>query len=95
MTRSDEQPMVDDVTLSAIEAHVYEAIATLEFLGYPVTISDIVTATNLDEDTALKMLPALIERRLLRAEKRDGEPVYVPAHRGWSAAPERAANPKR
>jgi len=95
VTASDNQPITDDVTLSDVEALVYEAIATLEFFGHQVGLSDISGATNLDEETVLRAVRELDERDLLRAEKHGGEAVYVPAHRGWSAAPEQAANPKR
>jgi hypothetical protein len=37
----------------------------------------------------------LIERGALRVERRGGASVYVPSHRGWSAAPEQAYNPNR
>lgn len=95
MAASNDQPIIDDVTLGGIDPHLYEAIATLEFLGRQVRFSDIVSATGLDEDTAFRAMRQMVQRGLLRAEEQDGEPVYLPAHRGWSAAPERAANPSR
>jgi hypothetical protein len=95
---TDDQPMVDRVTLRAAEAEVYEAIATLEFIGHQVTATDIVTASQLDEDTVDRVLAELIRRGMLRAGKpgqHGAASVYEPAYRGWSAAPERAAKPNR
>jgi predicted transcriptional regulator len=95
MAAKNEQPLPDQVMLSAAEAEVYEAIATLEFIGHQVTAETLVAATDLDEDTVIWALRSLSERGALRSERRDGAPVYVPSHRGWSAAPEQAANPSR
>ena len=95
MAADDEQPITDQVTLSDIDAQVYEAIATLEFIGYQVKAQDIVTASDLEEDTVRQALHALTERGVLVTRKRGSEDVYAPAHRGWSAAPERATNPNR
>lgn len=95
MAANDEQPITDRVTLSDVDAQVYEAIATLEFIGYQVKARDIVTASDLDQDTVLAALHALTQRGVLVTTKRGSEDVYAPAHRGWSAAPEKAANPNR
>lgn len=95
MAANDDQPMADRVTLSDVDAQVYEAIATLEFIGYQVKASDIATASDLDEPTVLRTLQALTKRGVLVSKKRGSEDVYAPAHRGWSAAPEQAANPNR
>ena len=95
MAADDEQPITDRVTLGEVDAQVYEAIATLEFIGYQVKAKDIVTASDLDEDSVLRALRALTQRGVLVTKKRGAEDVYAPAHRGWSAAPEQAANPNR
>lgn len=95
MATKDDQPMTDQVTLSDVDAQVYEAIATLEFIGYQVKAKDIVTASDLEEDTVHQALRALTQRGVLVTRKRGSEDVYAPAHRGWSAAPDQAANPNR
>lgn len=95
MAANGDQPITDRVTLSDVDAQVYEAIATLEFIGYQVKTKDIVTASDLDETTVRQALRALTQRGVLVTKKRGSEDVYAPAHRGWSAAPEQAANPKR
>ncbi len=95
MAAKDVQPVPDQVTLGPMEAEVYEAIATLEFIGHQVTADAVVTASDLDADTVLTAMRSLIQRGMLRAERQDGALVYVPAHRGWSAAPEQGPNPSR
>jgi len=91
----DDQPITDQVTLGDVDAQVYEAIATLEFIGYQVKAKDIVTASDLDENTVRRALSALTQRGVLVSRKRGSDLVYAPAHRGWSAAPEQASNPQR
>ena len=95
MRANDGRPITDTVTLSDVDAQVYEAIATLEFIGYQVKAKDIVTASDLDEDTVHRTLHSLTHRGVLVTRKQGSEDVYAPAHRGWSAAPEQAANPNR
>jgi DNA-binding GntR family transcriptional regulator len=95
MAAKDEQPLPDQVMLSAVEAEVYEAIATLEFIGHQVTAETLITASDLDEDSVLAALRSLAERGVVRSERRGGALVYIPSHRGWSAAPEQATNPSR
>lgn len=92
---ASEQPFTDQVSLIDKEADVYEAIATLEYLGRPVKASDIVSATRLDEAIVRQALASLTERGILvetpEAEERD----YEPAYRGWSAVPEQSAGARR
>lgn len=95
MATNDDLPITDQVTLSDVDAQVYEAIATLEFMGYQVKAKDIVAASDLDEDTVHRALGALTQRGVLVTIERGSEHVYAPAYRGWSAAPEQAANPHR
>jgi hypothetical protein len=95
MAANDDQPVRDQVMLSAVEADVYEAIATLEFIGYQVTAEAVARASDLDEEAVLSALRTLIERGALLVERRGAARVYVPSHRGWSAAPEQASNPNR
>lgn len=90
-----DQPATDQVTLGEVDAQVYEAIATLEFIGYQVRAKDIVTASDLDEESVRRALSALTQRGVLVCRKRGSQVVYAPAHRGWSAAPEQGPNPRR
>jgi hypothetical protein len=77
------------------EADVYEAIATLEFLGRHVGAADIVSATRLDDSHVRESLDALTKRDVLVEHEEGGHEVYEPAYRGWSAAPEQAAGSQR
>lgn len=95
MTAHSEQPFIDQTSLSEVEARVYEAIATLEFIGYQVKTADIATSAGLEQPTARRALRSLTRRGVLVAKGRSTDPSFEPAYRGWSAAPEQAANPKR
>jgi DNA-binding IclR family transcriptional regulator len=90
-----KHPFTDQVSLMGKEADVYEAIATLEYLGRPVRIADIVSATGLDEAVVCRALRAMTERGVLVEHEEDGQYVYEPAYRGWSTAPEQSAGPRR
>jgi hypothetical protein len=92
---ASEQGFPDRVTLSGDETNVYEAIATLEYLGRPVGTTEIIAATGLTDATVGESLTALIERGVLVERQDDDRNVYEPAHRGWSTAPEQAAGPQR
>jgi len=87
--------MADQITLGGDDAVIYEAIATLEFVGHQATATDIATAVNRDEQVVRAALASLTERGMLvSTDDRDGEPVYEPAWRGWSTAPEQSAGPQ-
>jgi hypothetical protein len=94
-TMPSEQPFPDHISLIGHEADVYEAIATLEYLGRPVGMVDIVSATGLDEAVVGESLRSLTKRGVLIEHGEDGQAVYEPAYRGWSAAPEQAAGSQR
>ena len=90
-----EQAFSDQISLSAAEAHIYEAIATLEYLGRSAGTAEITSATGLREAAVGESLQAMIERGVVRERDQDGRAVYEPAYRGWSTAPEQAAGPQR
>jgi len=95
MAMASEQPFTDQLSLMGKEADVYEAIATLEYLGRPVRTADIISATGLDEAVVSQALRSLTERGVLLEHEQDGQHVYEPARRGWSTAPEQSAGPRR
>jgi hypothetical protein len=97
LTADHDQPFLeqDQITLTDLDARVYEAIATLEFIGHPVKTADIATSAGLDERTTRRALKSLTRRGVLTPRGRGADPSYEPSYRGWSAAPEQAANPKR
>jgi hypothetical protein len=91
----DGQPDADPQRVGDPDLHIYEAIATLEYLGRPVTRAEIGTAASLDGAELDERLGSLTERGLLVRSTESGEPVFTPAQRGWSAVPDEAAGPQR
>ena len=83
---------LDVQSLSDTTVMIYEAIATLEFSGQRTSLRNIAGATSLPEQSVDEQLADMTRRGLLRVtdEKADDGPVYIPAQRGWSAAPEQA-----
>jgi hypothetical protein len=71
---------------------IYEAIATLEYCGRRPSLGNIATATSLARPSVGKELAEMTRRGLIQSRDEQGEdgPVYVPAQRGWSAAPDQA-----
>jgi DNA-binding IclR family transcriptional regulator len=87
MRRSSGRPSVDAQKFTDVEAGVYEAIATLEFSGRPVTVAEVASVTGLDIETADAIVRALAEQGVLaRSGPDDG--VFRLARRDWSATPE-------
>ena len=54
----------------------------------PLTTDEIKAAAGLDDATLDTALAELTQRGLLTRATADGGPVYEPANRGWSTAPE-------
>jgi DNA-binding transcriptional ArsR family regulator len=83
---------LDVQSLSDTTVMIYEAIATLEFSGQRPSRRNIAGATSLSQPSLDEHLTDMTRRGLLRTtdEKADDGPVYIPAQRGWSAAPEQA-----
>jgi len=84
-------PVRQDVqSLSDTAVAIYEAVATLEYCGVRASLSSIGSASSLAQPTLEKELAEMTRRGLLRVtdEKADDGPAYIPAQRGWSAAPE-------
>jgi hypothetical protein len=86
MTSHSDRPYIDAQTLSDDEAYVYEAIATLEYAGRPVTRAEVTASTHLDEPAVGDILEEFAEvGMLVRAP--DGQ-AFELARRDWSAAPD-------
>lgn len=90
-----EQAFSDQLSLVGDEANIYEAIATLEYLGLPAGAAEITAATGLRDAVVAGSLHAMTERGLLREHDQDGRHVYEPTNRGWSTEPEQSAGPRR
>lgn len=83
-----DQPYVDAQTLTDLGAQVYEAVATLEYSGQPVTRDEVMQATDLDDPTVSEILDALTGQGvLIRTPTSDGD-TFELARRDWSATPE-------
>jgi DNA-binding GntR family transcriptional regulator len=85
---NSEQPYVEPVSLTDTDTYLYEAIATMEYTGQPLTRDKIKAAAGLDDAVLDAALADLTERGLLTASGSGGAAVWEPADRGWSAAPE-------
>jgi hypothetical protein len=84
-------PLVDAQTLTDIDTHVFEAIATLEFTGRRPGRSAIGDAAQLDDAVLDHALAELTTSGLLTMTRDHGERVYIPARRDWSTQPAEAA----
>jgi len=87
MTADHDRPFIDAQTLSDTEAHIYEAVATLENAGRPVTRTEIAASAGLDEQAVGEILREFTEVGLLRRSEAPGEARFELARRDWSAAP--------
>ena len=92
---ASDQPFADRETMVGDEANVYEAIATLEYLGRPVTLTDLTGATGFSAERVEDALAGLTERGLVVEADEKSASDFQPANRGWSAAPDQANGPMR
>jgi hypothetical protein len=90
MTRDPGDMPADMQAITDTSTGVYEAIATLEHGGHSTSRSAVIAATRLPDDVVDGCIDELISIGMLVAADDAGEPVYAPARRGWSAAPEQA-----
>jgi hypothetical protein len=88
--RPGDPPYLDAQALSDLEASVYEAVATLEYSGRPVTVAQVAGVTGLDDQTAGTILDAFLAHGVLVPVDADvgGGDELALARRDWSAAPE-------
>jgi DNA-binding IclR family transcriptional regulator len=87
MQRHSGAAYLDAQELTDVEAGVYEAIATLEYSGRPVTVAEIVSVTGLGRQTVRVIVDALAEQGVLAPADALGG-VFRLARRDWSATPE-------
>jgi DNA-binding transcriptional ArsR family regulator len=81
-------PYVDTQLFSELDTGVYEAVATLEYLGSPVTVDEITEATGLDAPAVGESLDALTEHGVLTRRRTGAGDAFELARRDWSATPE-------
>jgi DNA-binding transcriptional ArsR family regulator len=81
-------PYVDTQLFSELDSGVYEAVATLEYLGRSVTADEIREATGLDASAVGEILDALTEHGVLTRTRTAAGDAFELARRDWSATPE-------
>jgi DNA-binding transcriptional regulator YhcF (GntR family) len=81
------EPPVDAQTLTDTGTVIFEAIATLEFTGRRPSRRAIAEGARLDAAVVDRALTEMTASGLLSRTEEDGEAVYVPARRDWSAQP--------
>jgi hypothetical protein len=84
-----DQPYVDAQTFTELDTRVYEAVATLEYAGHPVTAGEVAEAAGLDAPAADEILGVLTEHGVLTRRHAGGGDTFELARRDWSATPER------
>jgi len=85
------RPPVDAQTVSDVGLEIFEAVATLEYAGRRPSRSAIAAAARRDQALVDEALDDMTAYGLLTRSDQDGEPVYIPARRDWSAQPGQAA----
>jgi hypothetical protein len=81
------EPPVDAQTLTDTGTVIFEAIATLEFTGRRPSRSAIAAGARLDDAVVAQALAEMTASGLLSRTEEDGDAVYAPARRDWSAQP--------
>jgi hypothetical protein len=81
------EPPVDAQTLTDTGTVIFEAIATLEFTGRRPSRSAIAAGARLDDAVVDQALAEMTASGLLSRTDEDGDAVYAPARRDWSAQP--------
>jgi DNA-binding transcriptional ArsR family regulator len=81
-------PYVDAQLFSELDTGVYEAVATLEYLGSSITADEIREATGLDASAVGEILDALTEHGVLTRRRTDAGDAFELARRDWSATPQ-------
>jgi hypothetical protein len=81
------EPPIDAQTLTDTGTVIFEAIATLEFTGRRPSRSAIAVGARLDDAVVDQALAEMTASGLLGRTEEDGEAVYVPVRRDWSAQP--------
>lgn len=93
MGTSSDRPYAEPMSMNEVEAYLYEAIATMEYIGHPVTRTEIVAVADLDDTTIDRTLRDMTDKGLLVQGDYGGEPAFEQARRDWSVAPDQASGP--
>jgi Mn-dependent DtxR family transcriptional regulator len=87
MADNSERPYVDAQSLTDADTDIYEAIATLEQKGRPVTQGELAAALGVDESAIAEKIRDLTRRGLIVHAESAGEQAFQPARRDWSSDP--------
>jgi len=92
MSPESDRPYVDALSMSDQEAHVYEAIAAMEYSGRgrPPSRAEIKAAAGLGDDALDQVLNQLTERKAVVRHGSGDDAGYTPASHDWSVAPPEA-----
>jgi DNA-binding IclR family transcriptional regulator len=91
MGTSSDRPYAEPMSMNEVETYLYEAIATLEYIGHPVTRTEIAAVADLDDSTVDRTLRDMTGHGFLVQGDYGGEPAYELANRDWRAAPDKAS----
>jgi DNA-binding transcriptional regulator LsrR (DeoR family) len=81
MGTSSDRPYAEPMSMNEVEAYLYEAIATLGYIGHPVTRTEIAAVADLDDSTVDRTLRDLTDQGFLVQGDHGGQPAYEPARR--------------
>lgn len=81
MGTSSDRPYAEPMSMNEVEAYLYEAIATLGYIGHPVTRTEIAVVADLDDSTVDRTLRDLTNQGFLVQGDYGGEPTYEAARR--------------
>jgi hypothetical protein len=90
MGTSSDRPYAEPMSMNEVEAYLYEAIATLEYIGHPATRKEIAAVADLDDSTIDRTLKDMTDQAFLVQGDYGGEPAYELARRDWRVPPDRA-----
>lgn len=80
MSDNSERLYVEPMRLTDAESYVYEAIATLEYLGRPATRDEIAKVADLSDSSISRILYGLAGERLIEERPAESGPDDGPAY---------------
>jgi Mn-dependent DtxR family transcriptional regulator len=90
MGTNSDRPYAEPMSMNEVEAYLYEAIATLEYIGHPVTRTEIAAVADLDDSTIDRTLKDMADQGFLVQGDYGGELTYELARRDWRVPPDKA-----
>jgi hypothetical protein len=90
MGARNDRPYAEPMNMNEVAAYLYEAVATLEYIGHPVTRTEIAAVADLDDSTIDRTLNDMTDQGFLVQGDYGGEPAYELARRDWRVPPDKA-----